>query len=98
MRRKLLQSPRTPGQDAKGFQAAHDTPKYDGLQEPKTWLDDYLTAVRCQGGSKTTAMQSMQLQLKGSMRAWLKGLPKGSVSSWDDLVYRFVRNFQSTYK
>lgn len=82
----------------KCFKLPSDTPKYDGLQEPKTWLDDYLTAVRCQGGSKTTAMQSLQLQLKGSARAWLKGLPEGSVSSWNDLVYSFVWNFQSTYK
>ncbi|KAK1683809.1 hypothetical protein QYE76_044657 [Lolium multiflorum] len=31
-------------------------------------------------------------------RAWLRGLPKGSVKSWDDLVDAFVANFQATYK
>jgi hypothetical protein len=81
-----------------GFKLPSDTSKYNGLQEPKTWLDDYLMVVRCQGGSKTTTMQSLQLQLKGSARAWLRGLPEGSVSSWDNLVYIFIRNFQSTYK
>ncbi|KAK1669586.1 hypothetical protein QYE76_057745 [Lolium multiflorum] len=36
--------------------------------------------------------------LKGLRRAWLRGLPKGSIKSWDDLVDAFVANFQATYK
>ena len=47
----------------KGFKLPSDTPKYDGIHEPKTCIDDYLTAVRCHGGSRTTAMQCLQLQL-----------------------------------
>lgn len=82
----------------KDFKLPSDTPKYDGLQEPKTWLDNYLMPVRCQGGSKTTAMQSLQLQLKHFACAWLKGLPDGSVDSWSNLVHSFVRNFLATYK
>jgi hypothetical protein len=27
-----------------------------------------------------------------------KGLPRGSIKSWDDLVDAFVKNFQATYK
>ena len=57
-----------------GFKLPAETPKYDGTQEPRTWLDDYLAAVRCHGGSKTTAMQCLQLQLKGPARTWLKSL------------------------
>ena len=53
----------------KGFKLTSETPKYDGLLEPRTWLEDYLTAVRCQGGTKNTAMQYQQLQLTGSARA-----------------------------
>jgi hypothetical protein len=73
----------------KGFKLPSDTPKYDGLQEPKTWLDNYLMPVRCQG---------LQLQLKHSACAWLKGLPDLSVDSWSNLVHSFVRNFLATYK
>ncbi|KAK1665874.1 hypothetical protein QYE76_054033 [Lolium multiflorum] len=40
----------------------------------------------------------LQLYLKDSARAWLRGLPKGSIKSWDDLVDAFVANFQATYK
>ncbi|KAK1612723.1 hypothetical protein QYE76_036396 [Lolium multiflorum] len=43
-------------------------------------------------------MQCLQLYLKDSARAWLRGLPKGSIKSWDDLVEAFVANFQATYK
>ncbi|KAK1649456.1 hypothetical protein QYE76_067261 [Lolium multiflorum] len=43
-------------------------------------------------------MQCLQLYLKDSARAWLRGLPKGSIKSWDDLVDAFVANFQATYK
>ena len=53
----------------KGFKLTFKTPKYDSLLEPRTWLEDYLTAVRCQGGTKNTAMQYLQLQLTGSARA-----------------------------
>jgi hypothetical protein len=40
----------------RGFKLPSDTPKYDGLQEPALWLEDYLTAVRLQKGNKITTM------------------------------------------
>jgi hypothetical protein len=43
----------------KGFKLPHDQHKYDGSQEPRSWLSDYLQAVRILGGSKETAMQSL---------------------------------------
>jgi hypothetical protein len=43
-------------------------------------------------------MQCLQLYLKDSAHAWLRGLPKGSMKSWEDLVDAFVKNFQPTYK
>jgi hypothetical protein len=49
-------------------------------------------------GNQIAAMQCLQLYLKDSARAWLRGLPKGSIKSWDDLVDAFVANFQATYK
>jgi hypothetical protein len=65
----------------RGFKLPNDLPKYDGQQEPSVWLEDYLTAVRFHQGTKTTAMQCLQLQLKGSARAWLKSLRLGSIHS-----------------
>jgi hypothetical protein len=43
-------------------------------------------------------MQCLQLYLKDSTRAWLRGLPQGSIRSWEDLVGDSVKNFQATYK
>jgi hypothetical protein len=42
----------------KGFKLPHDQQKYDGSQEPQSWLSDYLQAVKILGGTKETAMQS----------------------------------------
>ncbi|KAK1662265.1 hypothetical protein QYE76_050424 [Lolium multiflorum] len=75
-----------------------DTAKYDGQQEPRSWIDDYLQIVILHKGNQIAAMQCLQLYLKDSARAWLRGLPKGSIRSWDDLVDAFVANFQATYK
>jgi hypothetical protein len=40
----------------KGFKLPHDQQKYDGSQEPKLWLSDYLPAVQILGGTRATAM------------------------------------------
>ena len=82
----------------KGFRLTSETLKYDGLQEPSAWLEDYLTAVTCQRGSTSTAMQYIQLMLSGSARAWLKSLPRGAYTCWEDFKEDFVRNFIGTYK
>jgi hypothetical protein len=75
-----------------------DAAKYDGQQEPRSWIDDYLQMVILHKGNQIAAMQCLQLYLKDSARAWLRGLPKGSIRSWEDLVDAFVKNFQATYK
>ncbi|KAK1677021.1 hypothetical protein QYE76_037869 [Lolium multiflorum] len=75
-----------------------DAAKYDGQQEPRSWIDDYLQTVILHKGNQIAAMQCLQLYLKDSARAWLRGLPKGSIKSWDELVDAFVKKFQATYK
>jgi hypothetical protein len=82
----------------KNFKLMAETPKYDGLQEPQAWLEDYLTAVRFQRGNKTTAMQYIQLQLTGAARNWLNRRPRNEYSNWEDFEHDFVQNFKSTYK
>jgi hypothetical protein len=47
----------------KGFKLPHDQQKYDGSQEPESWLTNYLQVVKILGGSKAIAMQSLQLHL-----------------------------------
>jgi hypothetical protein len=82
----------------KGFKLQHDRQKYDGSQEPTLWLLDYLQAVQILGGTRATAMQSLQLHLTDAARSWLNTLPNDSIGSWGELESQFVRNFRSTYK
>jgi hypothetical protein len=58
---------------------------------------NYLQAVKILGGSKATAMQSLQLHLTGAARSWLSKLPKESIGNWNELEKQFTRNFRSTY-
>jgi hypothetical protein len=44
----------------KGFKIPYDQQKYDGSQEPQSWLSDYLQAVKILRGTKETAMQSWE--------------------------------------
>jgi hypothetical protein len=82
----------------KGFKLPHDQQKYDGSQEPQSWLSDYLQAVKILGGTKETAMQSLQLHLTGAARSWLSKLERGTIRSWEELTKQFTSNFKSTYK
>jgi hypothetical protein len=70
----------------KGFKLPHDQQKYDGSQEPQSWLSDYLQAVKILGGTKETTMQSLQLHLTGAARSWLSKLEKGTIGSWEELT------------
>src|SRR3954470_6942713 len=81
-----------------GFKLNSKTLKYNGLEEPEAWLGDYLTTVKFQRGTNTTAMQYIQLMLESSTRHWLKNLPRGSISSWKQFHSAFIQNFKSTYK
>jgi hypothetical protein len=82
----------------KGFKLPHDQQKYDGSQEPSSWLSDYLQAVRILGGSKETALQSLQLHLTGAARPWLSKLERETIGSCEELTKQFTSNFKSTYK
>jgi hypothetical protein len=82
----------------KGFKLPHDQQKYDGSEDPQSWLSDYLQEVKILGGTKETAMQSLQLHLTGTARSWLSKLARGTIGSWEELTKQFTSNFKSTYK
>jgi hypothetical protein len=50
-------------------------------QDPESWLTNYLQAVKMLGGSKATAIQSLQLHLTSAARSWLSKLPKESIGN-----------------
>jgi hypothetical protein len=82
----------------KGFKLPHDQQKYDGSQEPQSWLSDYLQAVQILGETRKIAMQSLQLHLTGVARSWLSKLGEETIKSWEELTKQFTSNFKSTYK
>jgi hypothetical protein len=82
----------------KGFKLPHDQQKYDGSQEPQSWLSNYLQAVTILGGTNEAAMQSLQLHLTCTTRSWLSKLERGTIGSWEELTKQFMSNFKSTYK
>jgi hypothetical protein len=83
---------------SKGFKLPHDQQKYDGSQEPQSWLSDYLQAVKLLGGTRETAMESLQLHLIRAARSWLSKLEKETIGSWEELTKQFTSTFKSTYK
>jgi hypothetical protein len=82
----------------KGFKLPRDQQKYDGSQEHKFWLSDYLQPIQMLRGSRAIAMQSLQLHLTSAARSWLSTLPNDSIGSWGELENQFTRNFRSTFK
>ena len=72
--------------------------KFDGLQDPEDWLIDYLETVKLMGGTRATAMQSIQVYLSGAARSWMRKLPEESIDSWESFENLFVKNFRSTCK
>jgi hypothetical protein len=65
----------------KGFKLPHDQQKYEGSQEPQSWLLDYLQAVKILGGTREIAMQSLQLHLTGAARSWFCKLGEETIGS-----------------
>jgi hypothetical protein len=66
-------------------------------RNPSYRSSDYLQAIKILGGSRATAMQSLQLHLTGAAWSWLSKLPNDSIGSWGELENQFTRNFRSTY-
>ncbi|KAK1646158.1 hypothetical protein QYE76_063963 [Lolium multiflorum] len=67
-------------------------------RQPEDWLVDYLETVKLIGGTRATAMQSIQIHLSGAARSWIKKLPPGSIDSWESFEDVFIKNFRSTCK
>ena len=59
---------------------------------------DYLETVKLTGGTRATAMQSIQVHLSGAARSWMRKLPEGSIDNWETFERLFVQNFKSTCK
>jgi hypothetical protein len=68
----------------KGIKLSDSIVKFNGQQDPRIWLDDFITAVTIGGGSRDNALQLLSLHLKDNARAWLNNLAPDSIRSWEE--------------
>jgi hypothetical protein len=77
----------------KGIKLSDGIVKFNGQQDPRIWLDDFITAVKISGGSRDNALQLLSLHLKDNARAWLNNLAPDSIRSWEEFRQAFIANF-----
>jgi hypothetical protein len=70
--------------------------KFNGQQDPRIWLDNFLTAITISGGSRDNALQLLSLHLKDNARAWLNNLAPECIRSWEEFRQAFIVNFRGT--
>jgi hypothetical protein len=80
----------------KGIKLSDSVVKFNGQQDPRIWLDDFMTAVTIGGGSRDNALQLLSLHLKDNARAWLNNLAPDSIRSWEEFWQAFIANFRGT--
>jgi hypothetical protein len=68
----------------KGIKLSDSVVKFNGQQDPRIWLDDFMTAVTIGGGSRDNALQLLSLHLKDNARAWLNNLAPDNIRSWEE--------------
>jgi hypothetical protein len=80
----------------KGIKLSDGVVKFNGQQDPRIWLDDFMTAVTISDGSRDNALQLLSLHLKDNARAWLNNLAPDSIRSWEEFRQAFIANFRGT--
>jgi hypothetical protein len=58
----------------KGIKLSNGVVKFNGQQDPRIWLNEFITAVTISGGSRDNALQLLSLHLKDNARAWLNNI------------------------
>jgi hypothetical protein len=80
----------------RGIKLSDGIVKFNGQQDPRIWLDDFMTAVKISGGSRDNALQLLSLHLKDNARAWLNNLAPDNIRSWEEFRQAFIANFRGT--
>jgi hypothetical protein len=80
----------------KGIKLSDGVVKFNGQQDPRFWLDNFMTAITIGGGSRDNALQLLSLHWKDNARAWLNNLASDSIRSWEEFRQAFIANFRGT--
>jgi hypothetical protein len=78
----------------KGIKLSNGVVKFNGQQDPRIWLDDFITAITISGRSRDNALQLLSVHLKDNARAWLNNLAPDSIRSWEEFRQAFIANFR----
>jgi hypothetical protein len=66
---------------------------YDGSSNPEEFIQVYQTIIEAAGGDDRVKTNFLSTALTGAAKSWLINLPKGSITSWDQLCAMFIENF-----
>jgi hypothetical protein len=72
--------------------------RYDGSNNPEDFIQVYQTVIETARGDDQVKANFLPTALTGVTRYCLINLPKGSITSWDQLCGMFIGNFQGTYE
>jgi hypothetical protein len=92
----MLQHPHPLHTIAKGIKLSDGIVKFNGQQDPRIWLDNFITTVTISGGSRDNALQLLSLHLKDNARVWLNNLAPDSIRSGEEFRQAFIANFWGT--
>jgi hypothetical protein len=77
----------------KGIKLSDEVVKFNGQQDPRIWLDDFINAITISGESRDNALELLSLHLKDNARVWLNNLALDSIRSWEEFWQAFIANF-----
>jgi hypothetical protein len=80
----------------KGIKLSDGVVKFNGQQDPRIWLDDFITVGTISGGSRDNTLQLLSLHLKDNARAWLNNPAPDSIRSWEEFRQAFIAKFRGT--
>jgi len=66
---------------------------YTGVDDPTKHLDNYKTHMDLQGTPQELSCRALPLTLSGFARDWFRKLPPYSITSFEDLGWKFVTQF-----
>jgi hypothetical protein len=81
----------------KGFQLPHDQQKYDGTQEPESWLTDYLQRSKYSGLQSNSYAKFATTPHQRSTVLVKQITQQKFIGNWNELEKQFISDFRSTY-